>query len=92
MKKLFNCDNSGEVKEYIGTKVDVDKDTRTIRLTQLVLIKSFVDKFGVTENGKVTTPAAPGKVLKKCNPSQKLSHAQHKMYCKGVRKLVYLSH
>ena len=66
MKQLVNCNDSGEVMEYIGTKVDVDKDNRTIRLTQPVLIQSFEDKFGVTANGKVTTPAAPGKTLKRC--------------------------
>ena len=92
MKKLFDCNDSREVKEYIGTKVDVDKDNKTIRLMQPVLIQSFVDKFGVSENSKVTTLAAPGKVLRKCPLERKMSHAQHKKYRKGVRKLMYLAH
>ena len=58
MKKLFDCDNSGKVTEYIGTKVNIDKDAKTIRLTQPVLIQSFEDEFGVTKNGNVTTLAA----------------------------------
>ena len=74
MKKLFDCNDSGEVKEYIGTKVGVDKDNKTIRLMQPVLIQLFVDKFGITKNGKVTTPAAPGKVLRKCPPERKMNH------------------
>ena len=33
MKQLFDCDNSGTVKEYIGTKVDINKKEELIRLT-----------------------------------------------------------
>ena len=39
----------------------MDKDKRTMRLTQPVIIKSFEDKFDVKENGKGITPGAPGK-------------------------------
>ena len=92
MKKLFNCDNLGKVMEYIRTKVNVDKDNKTIHLTQPVLIKLLEDEFGRKEDGKVTTLAAPGMVLRKCLPERKISNAQHKMYRKGVGKLVYLPH
>ena len=73
MKKLFNCNSSGEVTEYIGTKVDVDNNKKTIRQTQPVVIQSFEDKFDMVKDGKVTTPAAPGKVLHKCAPKNKLT-------------------
>ena len=92
MKKLFNCNNSDKVMGYIETKVDVDKDNKTICLTQPVLIKSFEDEFGIIEDGKVITLAAPEKVLRKCLSERKISNAQYKMYRKGVGKLVYLSH
>ena len=36
-----------------GTKVDVDKDNKTICLTQPVLIKSFKDEFGMAPS-KIT--------------------------------------
>ena len=49
-----------------------------IRLTQPVIVKSFEDKFDMREDGKVTTPGAPGKVLQKCTPEDKLDNAEHK--------------
>ena len=75
MKALFNCNDSGEITKYIGTKVDINKEKKTVCLTQPVIIKSFEDEFSIKENGKVTTPGAPGKVLRKCKPEEKLNPA-----------------
>ena len=83
MKRLFDDNDLGEVTEYIGTKVDVDKDKKTIHLTQPVLIKLFEDEFGIREDGKVTTPAVPGKVLRKCSPERKLARCNTRCTEKG---------
>ena len=88
MKELFKCNDSREVTEYIGMKVDVDKEQCIIRLTQPVMIKSFEDKFGMTKNGKITTPSVPGKVLQKCQEKDKLSKAEHKKYCVSVQMVM----
>ena len=42
MKKLFDCNDLGEVTKYIGTKVDIDRDRKMIRLTQPVRIQNFL--------------------------------------------------
>ena len=70
----------------------MDKGRKMIRLTQPVIIQSFGDELNMREDGKVTTPGAPGKVLQKCTPKNKFDSTKHKKYQKGVRKLVYLSH
>ena len=47
MKQLFECNNSGELVEYIGNKVHMDRKNGLVHLTQPVLIQSFKDEFGV---------------------------------------------
>ena len=46
MKQLFECDDSGELVEYIGNKVQMDQNKGLVQLTQPVLIQSFKDEFG----------------------------------------------
>jgi hypothetical protein len=40
--KEFECNDLGELKEYVGCKIDCDYETRSIKITQLVLIQSFI--------------------------------------------------
>ena len=47
MMKLFDCNNSRDMREYIGTKVEVKKEKRLIRLTQPIIVQSFTDEFGM---------------------------------------------
>ena len=39
------CDDTGEIQEYVGCKVQFDDVNCTIKLTQPVLIQSFNDEF-----------------------------------------------
>ena len=63
--RLWDCKDLGELKEYVGCKVDWTEET--IRLTILVKIQRFEDKFecnGATARYKApTTPAPAGTVL-----------------------------
>lgn len=61
-KQHFNLDKVGELKEYVGCKVEYIKIKGQMKLTQPVLIQSFADKFGLPTK-EFTTPMAPGQVL-----------------------------
>ena len=41
----FDCDDIGEVKEYIGCKIDKDVKDNIFKFTQPAIIQSFRDEF-----------------------------------------------
>jgi hypothetical protein len=43
MMQLFECDDVGPMEEYVGNKIDIRE--KTMKLTQPVLLQSFVDEF-----------------------------------------------
>ena len=62
---LWDCKDLGELKEYVGCKVD--RTERIIQFTKQVKIQRFIDEFNCQEtdggNKLLTTPAPPGTVL-----------------------------
>jgi hypothetical protein len=50
MKKEFDCDDQGELKEYIGCKVDHDMENGSIKLMQPVLMQSYEDEFDLPKD------------------------------------------
>eukprot|EP00957_Ditylum_brightwellii_P165711 12615256-Ditylum_brightwellii.AAC.1 len=77
MMLQFECDELGEMDKYVGCKVEQDRAARTIKLTQLVLLQSYSNKFKLDEHGHTpTTPAEPDTVLKKGEGIQ-LDKAEH---------------
>ena len=80
MKQEFECDDVGEMTEYVGCKIDVNKEERTMKITQPVLLQSFTDEFGINPSGKLKTPAEAGKILVKCEPKDALPPDEHKKY------------
>ena len=62
MKKYFSLDEVGEVSEYVGCKVEYNKEEGYMKLTQPVLIQSFRDEFELPEI-EYKTPAAPNESL-----------------------------
>jgi len=63
---------------------------RRMKITQPVLIQSFVDEFDMDSNIKPSTPAEPGQILVKCEEKHELGTKQKKIYRSGVGKLLYL--
>ena len=57
-----DCDKIGELMEYIRFKIE--RDEGWMKLTQLVLLQSFKDKFDLPDAKTLNTPAAPGEVLR----------------------------
>ena len=62
---LWDCKDFGELKEYVGCKVD--RTEEWIRFTQPVKIQRFINEFGCqgrsTGDKAPTTPAPLGLVL-----------------------------
>ena len=89
LKKHFDIDEVGELTEYIGCKVKVNREEGWIRLTQPVLLQSFEDEFEMPGGAYPNTPAAPGSMLLK--GETKLSNRDHSKYRSGVGKMIHLS-
>ena len=88
LKQHFDLDEVGELKEYVGCKVEYNKEKGWIKLTQPVLLQSFQDEFKLPIN-TYRTPAEPGSVLEKGKAL--LSEDDHHIYRRGVGKLIHLS-
>jgi hypothetical protein len=65
MTDRFDGDEVGELKEYIGCKVDYDPIGGHVKITQPVLLQSFVDEFKLPTGDVPITPAVPGDVEKR---------------------------
>ena len=92
LSKHFKCDDVGELEDYVGCKIDVDRENRKMTISQPVLVQSLFDEFGDIPQGKIVlTPAQPGSVLMKGEETGVLDEAMHKRYRSGVGKLMYLA-
>ena len=85
MLKL-DCDDSGELKEYVGCKIE--RKGNRIKLTQPVLVQSFADEFDIPPNTPCNLPAQHGKEL--TSDGIKLSENEMKIFRSGVGKLLFL--
>jgi hypothetical protein len=88
LMERFDCDEVGELTEYIGCKID--RDEGFMKLTQPVLLQSFEDEFDLPEIKTPTTPATPGEVLRASNESSLLNDTMQSKYRSGTGKLLHL--
>jgi hypothetical protein len=89
-KGQFDCDEVGELKEYIGCKVDIDKEKQFMKLTQPVLLQSYVDEFDLPGGEVPKTPAVPGDVLQPCEKENQVTISDQRLFRKGVGKLLHM--
>ena len=47
--QCFDCDEVGELKEYVRYKVEVDQEGQKLKITQPVLLQSYADEFLIEE-------------------------------------------
>ena len=79
------------MEDYIGCKITIDHEERSVKFTQPVLVQSLNDEFeDIPQGVNPMTPARPGNILTKCEESEKLSPEMHLRYRTGVGKLLYL--
>ena len=81
-------DEVGELKEYVGCKIEYNKKEGWMKLTQPVLAQSFKDEFELPTNN-FETPAGPCTTL--MPEGNKLSPKEHREYHKGVGKLIHMA-
>ena len=90
MMKQFDCDEVGNMDEYVGCKVDRNFEDGTIKFTQPVMIQSFSDEFELPEGKAPNTPATPGQFLVKGDDATNLKQEQQTKYRSGVGKLLHM--
>jgi hypothetical protein len=90
MMKRFDCDEVGELKEYVGCKVEHNKEEGWIKLTQPVLLQSYDDEFELPKGESPRTPAIPGEVLQKGEEENQVSEKEQSKYRSGVGKLLHM--
>ena len=87
--ETVNCNDIGEMKEYIDTKISIDQHNKTLKITQPIFVQSLNDEFNFAEpNSKPEMPTMARTHLMNSGP--KLCGAAQMMYCSGVGKLLYL--
>jgi hypothetical protein len=91
LKSYFKCDDVGELKDYVGCKIEIDRERRSMKISQPVLVQSLTDEFQDIPQGRhVLTPATPGGVLT-VGDDDYLNEKEHKRYRTGVGKLANLA-
>ena len=90
MMKLFDCDDVGPLKEYVGCKIDYDQEAGTMKLTQPVMIQSFKDEFELPEGNASNTPAIPGYVMSEDEIKNQVNDETQSTYRSGVGKLLHM--
>ena len=88
IKESFDLDEVGELQEYVGCKIEYNKEEGWLKMTQPVLIQSFEDEFELP-NKEYTTPATPSSMLMGGDVAL-LDEDKHHDYRKGVGKLIHL--
>jgi hypothetical protein len=90
MKELFDCNKVGKLKEYVGCKIDNNKEEEgwIQKLTQPVLMQSYAGEFELPEGDMLRTPATPGSVLRKGGPKYFINEKEQSTYRSRVGKLL----
>ena len=89
MKQIFECDDGGEMKEYIGVKLEMDRNRGWMRMTNPVIIQSFQDEFELSSNAP-PNPAPAGSILKRGEENDNINKKDQKIYRSGVGKLLHV--
>ena len=74
--------------EYVGCKVDINKEVGTVKFMQPVLLQSYKDEFNLPEGQMSSYPATAGSVLTKGDMTNKLTQKEQTKYRSGVGKLL----
>jgi Reverse transcriptase (RNA-dependent DNA polymerase) len=87
----FDVDDVGELKEFVGCKIDFDREKGEMKLTQPVLVQSFTDEFELPKGRPPDLPAPPGEILLGPeNPKDNMPPERQTYYRSGVGKLLHL--
>ena len=60
----FKYDDIRKVEDYIGCKIVIDCERKSLKMTQPELVKNFTDEFeDIVQGAMPMTPAIPGSIL-----------------------------
>jgi hypothetical protein len=90
MMNEFDCEEVGQMKEYVGCKIDYNKEEGWMKLTQPVLLQSYNDEFDLPNGDKPNTPAVPGSVLLRGDAKDNVKTEEQTVYRSGVGKLLHM--
>ena len=60
LAETFELDDVGPMNEFVGCKIEHDRDAATMKFSQPILIQSFGDEYELPTKTTGGTPAAPG--------------------------------
>ena len=80
MMAQFDCDEVGELQEYIVCKVNINRKEGPVTLTKPVLLQSFVDEVKLPEGAFTRTPAIAGDVLVRGDVKDNITYSAQKRY------------
>jgi hypothetical protein len=83
LMERFDCEDCGDIKEYVGCKIERMKNS--LKFTQPVLMQSYNDKSELPKKS-YKTPALAGLVLVVGKKEEDLSPVMQKKYRSGTRK------
>jgi hypothetical protein len=87
IKKRFEIDDIGEMREYVGCKID--RKVGEMKLTQPVIIQSLRDEFNVKEFD-YKTPAAPGTSIPPCPEGLQVEKNKQSIFRRAVGKFIHI--
>ena len=90
MMERFDCDEVGNMDEYVGCKLERNWDEGWVKFLQPVLLQSYHDEFNLPDEKNPTTPAEPGQILMPCEESNGMAAKEQVMYRSGVGKLLHM--
>lgn len=91
LQGTFDIDDCGPMKEFVGCKIEHDRENGTMKFTQPILIQLFTDEFELPTRSANGTPAAPGSVLKAYDDEPMLMKDEQSNFRKAVGKLWFLA-
>jgi hypothetical protein len=93
LMKLFDCEELGQLNEYVGCRIHHDAEESKMKITQPVLIQSFEAEFDLPSGvgTDYNTPAEPGQILEVEGLEGLLSQREQTVFRSGVGKLLYLA-
>ena len=89
MMDRFDCDEVGELTEYVGCKIERNWKERWIKITQPVLLQSYSDEFELP-SAVYHTPAETGQVLVPCKEEDAIAAEEQAKYRSGVGKMLHM--
>ena len=89
MNELFECDDIGDMEEYVGCQIN--REEGELRISQPVMLQSFEDEFDIKSVKHAETPASPGTVLTPVNnDGEAVNQQMQTKFRSGLGKLLHM--